>query len=141
MPPRRAMDTKVAKRVMNLKKVHWNDSTVEEKGNEFIGGLYVMALVYRPDEQYKSIFREVPKYSEDMTAAWKVVEELFRDSWSVSIEGSERIDTIPFAGGYDVTFSCKCGARGRISADHDSLPMAICLAALKVVEEYGTLES
>jgi hypothetical protein len=77
----------------------------------------------------------VPFYLSDISAAMDVVEKMFLDDWAIEIKGSELFETERgIMGGWDVIFSCKCGARGRFSADSDILPKAICLAALKTID-------
>lgn len=75
-----------------------------------------------------------PPYSTVVAAAWQVPKEMFEDDWAVEISASEVIKMAKEStGGVDVTFSCKCHARGRYSAHADTLPHAICLAALKAI--------
>lgn len=78
----------------------------------------------------------LPCYSSDISAAWEVVEKMFSDDWKIDIEGSELFELASGYknGGFDVKFSCKCQARGRFKESADTLPEAICLAALKAYE-------
>lgn len=80
---------------------------------------------YNHNSWYIQRFDLLPRYSTDMTAAWEVVDTLFKDGWRLELLGSEVLGDD--MGGYDVYFSCKAGVRG------DTAPHAICLAALKAV--------
>ncbi len=123
MKPGKKLDALVAEKVMGWKRIPIDPSRygIDWMWDKKEGCLLI-------DSQ------ECPKYSTDISAAWQVVEKMFQDAWSIQIEGSELIDSRLGHGGFDVRFNCKCGARGRFDAEGDTLPVAVCLAALKTVK-------
>jgi hypothetical protein len=85
MKPGRELDRSIAESVMGFKNVHENDSYIDEPGTEFIGGMYISALVYQPCDDIPGYFLEVPKYSTDMDASWEVVEVLKNKGFTVDL--------------------------------------------------------
>jgi hypothetical protein len=72
---------------------------------------------------------EVPHYSTDIAAAWQVIEKMY--------EYGCHIVSIAAVREWRAKYECVIGAIGNvhteINVDADTAPMAICLAALKVI--------
>jgi hypothetical protein len=91
---------------------------------------YVMA--YPPNEQAMGIEGErapVPPFSTDIAAAWQIVEEMYKRGLNVSVTADH---------GWRATWECCIHTPGSgeewPSADADTPMLAICRAALKVLE-------
>src|SRR5690554_5813458 len=70
-------------------------------------------------------YQLVPEYSTDISAAFEVVEKLSNYSWEIGREG----DYVNQEGVWQV----RCGGMSEL-VKGESLPKAICLAALKCLE-------
>lgn len=120
----RELDVLIGKKVLGLKvvKTVWGK---EKQYRQFSIG----APDYYDDAGCSELHNPLPSYSQDIEAAWQVVEKLTSDSWKVTLITSE-------FGGTDCLIECTAGARGRFYSDtmeglNTSAPLAICLAALK----------
>lgn len=71
------------------------------------------------------LYLRVPPYSTDTASAFLVVEKLRSDSWDVQISSDDESPT------WQVYFD-QGASRVALPAEHNSLPRAICLAALQV---------
>jgi hypothetical protein len=120
----RELDALVAEKVFGAKLIR----------SEFHEGAPVVACDF-PDRPVGSAFGNLPPYSTDIAAAWEVVEKvgrhwngfdfcIFSDKGFVS--GVEEWRAGWFEAGYGEY-------EGRADATSDTLPHAICLAALKSV--------
>ena len=107
----RKLDARVAEKVMGLKPEPYDESEV----------LYLHDNIGCP--------YEIPNYSTDMNAAMEVIAKL------TSMEAS--IQECTYSKIWSVDFEGKVEGRshweGKGTADHKSLPTAICLAALRAV--------
>lgn len=77
---------------------------------------------------------QYPAYSSDIAAAWQVVEKMVDLGWHPKITGRFSGPTDPWWAGFTAQ-NCT-GWNGRpdyAASDPDSLPTAICLAALRTV--------
>lgn len=115
MKPGRELDALIAEKVMGLKNIRLaNDGRSDY-------------LCYgKPD----SIFLEgkiVPAYSTDISAAWLVVEKMQDNDWAFILDNME-----DFIGNWQAHFEKD---KSGWSADSESAPHAICLAALKAIIE------
>lgn len=77
-------------------------------------------------EDKDGAWEELPKYSVDMGAAWEVVE---RFKWPKFYVGLQRTDT----GNWRCDIETHGGDGPTYSDYHKTAPMAICLAAIKVI--------
>lgn len=82
-----------------------------------------------PTGQYDSWHGELPNYSEDMIAAWQVVEKINRWHFSIARHG---MTFDPSGWIYEAKFVGVI-KDSTIEAEGETVPHAICLAALKVV--------
>jgi len=77
-------------------------------------------------EDTKGVTRVLPHYSTDIAAAWQVVEKMQADGWVLDLQGEKNSWYCMFLrAGFQ-----RAIANGR----HRSAPLAICLSALKTVE-------
>ena len=91
---------------------------------------------YRPWKQDPIAFEPCPKYSTDIKEAWKVVEQLLRILPNEDVHMEHWNDGE--SSGWQVSTCFELGEwKGWVEAE--TLPHAICLAALKVfkVSDYG----
>lgn len=83
--------------------------------------------------RYRKGLENLPPYSTDIAAAWEVVEHMTqttKENWKIEIFSSAFIATFSYESGRD-----KPWQTGEHEAYGDSIPHAICLAALKAVGE------
>lgn len=119
--PGRDLDKLIADKVMGLKCSRiWS---VDESGQSYFMVVWGNGVLLQA-------------YSTDIAAAWEVVEKLCKDSFAFDMEYSEFFDKD--AGGCDARFRCKAGIRGKFSAEAETAPHAVCLAALKAVGYEGS---
>lgn len=78
-----------------------------------------------------------PPYSTDIAAAWPVVEKLERDGfrWSVAVRNPHMSDTkiLPYVSFWHYGKDEPGKLDTHVSAEDDTVPLAICRAALKAV--------
>lgn len=120
LKPGPELDALIAEKVMGL-------SLFQRERKSSSGVRWKERLI---DDPWKR--RPIPAYSTSISAAWEVVEKLFIDGWKMELEASAFLGED--RGGAGVRFSCRSQVRGRHSASAPTAPMAICLAALRVVE-------
>lgn len=113
----RELDALVAEKVMGFSPVEWSGQPGD------------MALVYG-DQETGGI---VPRYSTNVGAAWQVVEKMSALSWRATVcwapadaWNAEERAVVTYSGGET--------NQDDIEAIAPTVPLAICLAALKVVE-------
>ena len=128
--PGRFLDYSIATKVLKHLNVHWNDHSVEEPGTEHIGGLYLYALVYQPYDDIQTLFRELPAYSEELSASNELINYL--SSLGYSVELTTKPDT------FQERFFCKIeklrGESKTWTEKGNSLSHALCLCALSLPE-------
>ncbi len=109
----RKLDVLVAKNVMG-----WTDLREEEYPE-------TKNVVLRGDNPEKLEYRfAVPYFSTDISAAWKVLEKIQGTNALITIELAERARCMIFE---------SWGRDKRVCTNADTAPLAICLAALKIV--------
>jgi hypothetical protein len=109
----------------------WLESEVEDRVRETVGG------DYPPKECGKCEYgphRTMKSYSTDIAAAWEVVEQ-FRRGWNGQAAACIDMHVSDYVSMPD----CHCIIYGpsitRIHAEAETMPLAICLAALRAVGE------
>lgn len=117
----RALDALVAEQVMGWTPTeYWCD-------NQPVRGLVP------PDGGLRDVNR-YPAYSSDLAAAWEVVEKMVEREWHPRITGRFSGPTDPWHVGFTARNCSGWNGRPDHTASHpDSLPTAICLAALKAL--------
>lgn len=110
LKPGRELDVRIATEVMGLQDVELRDH-----------GMAVPDFSYLVEET--GYFRDVPFYSTDIAAAWKVIEELSRKGWHIGLSTATGT-------GWYVTLKSD---EARIVEFSESAPHAICLAARKAM--------
>jgi hypothetical protein len=116
MKPGRELDAFVAEKVMGWKK------------QEFVPGV---SHEHRWHDQNGQLQISIHPYSTDIAAAWEVVEKFIKDGWEVVLNVSIREAKITLWN--DAGMAIREG-----KAFGSSITHAICLAALKTVEQIGT---
>jgi hypothetical protein len=117
----RELDALIAEKVMGLKLYR----------HEYYG----LSGKLEPDGPFlnpqglESVNREIPNYSKDIAAAWEVVKKIVHPEVVSSFVFDLRVENWPRK--FKAKFS---NGGGAYSAIEDSAPLAICLAALKAVE-------
>ena len=119
MKPGRKLDSLIATKVMGFHSVGFHDGAGGPSG----------PWVYKGPAQ--SPYRRLPYYSTRIEDAWEIVEIMNMRGWKLELVYSEYFDEN--TGGADVTFVCKSQARGKFSTSNETIPYAICLAALKAM--------
>ncbi len=121
----RELDARVAEKIMELKPaLVEDDMTVFTRGREWL---------LRGDWYYEGdgFVDEVPYYSTDIAAAWKVIERLQqRGIWLCSLEGK-------WKNLYRVILEWRREGLQHAQVMESSAPLAICLAALEAVGRQG----
>lgn len=80
-------------------------------------------------------YKDLPRYSTDIAAAWKVIATFNRSEWDIEI-GSDTEDDGKFWGVSLIKWSEEpIGPIAYGGGEHESLPLAICRAALLAVME------
>lgn len=110
----RELDALIAEKVMGFETVNFKSSDPHE-------------IIVTKDAE-GNMRMAVPFYSTDIAAAWEVVEKL-RDTWAIELHGRDGAWSCLVEEGDEVT------AHFIAIAEADTAPLAICLAALKVVEK------
>ena len=120
MKPGLELDILVAEKVMKLKVVK------NKSGSKYGGFYYSIGRPYWYDDQGDmKLENPVPNYSDDIVAAWEVVEKMRRKIF--------RIETDSMLWTIVIHKMDKRGIKSYQAAMSDSFPHAICLAALKVI--------
>jgi hypothetical protein len=138
-PPGRALDALVAEHVMGLmvKPITFIDGRGPRPERGTVGKPYKMA-----DGRMGVSALIIPSYSTEMAAAWEVVEKITQSiveakegQWWLDGLGFNPDDTSdPRTDRWRCWFTSeRGGARIEASAEADTAPLAICLAALRAV--------
>jgi hypothetical protein len=111
----REMDAWCAEKVMG-----WTKRISADHSNSPIKTLREMGVIYAwKDNKRKERGLDVPPFSTDIAAAWQVIEHFYRAGWGAGAE-------------MDGHTGCRAFV-GQFTAEADTAPHAICLAALKAV--------
>jgi len=89
---------------------------------------------YYYDSPKNEVSASVPHYSTDIKAAWEVVNWIEANRWTFILTGPEYLNEEgKLVGGYKAIFIDSRSERPAVRATADTLPLAICRAALKAV--------
>lgn len=110
--PGPCLDALIAEKVMDFKYVH---------AFEFEhGGKSQHGIIMTENSTYF-----LPPYSTDISAAWKVVEKMQKNDWAIILDNMQ-----DYLGNWQAHFEKDKFVE---TAESESVPHAICLAALKAV--------
>lgn len=142
MKPSRELDTLVAEKVMEHKIFHDHGYSFITSGREAFDKMIARDSMFWEGTKDKSEYCwQLPAYSTDIAAAWAVVKEMATRGWRLTLEAMMLHRKEIRA--YTVEFERWVGDDLEMVSISEikTAPMAICLTALKAVEEENRNET
>lgn len=130
----RDLDRAVAEQVFGIKKI-FRPRDLKTRDDYWSPDEYHYILSGKPPQTHMIDAKVVPYFATDMTAVMEVVKKMTRDGWAVTMSNDNESSEHDWSVKFTRSEPCILYAG---NGDDNSLPAAICEAALDAIADWNT---